>query len=132
MTTNVGQVGTYLVNGTAGKVGTPGAKILHFTLVVNAVSGKVTGQAKQTQAVQGPASEISIQITAGHVRATGLGKFTKVVWLSGNGIESVPPPAIGTWLVPFEASFAIDDSWNGVGGWTLGGSSVDDVPVKSD
>jgi hypothetical protein len=132
MTTNVGKVGLYLVNGTAGKVGTPGASILHFSLLVNAVTGSVTGHARQTQAVQGPASDIPIVITHGHIQATGFGKYTKIVALYGNGMISLPPPAIGTFLVPFAASFAIDDKWDGEGGWTLGGHSVQNVPVKHD
>ena len=54
------EVGLYLVNGQAGNVGTPGAPILHFSLLVNAVTGDVTGHAEQTQAVAPPGNKITI------------------------------------------------------------------------
>ena len=130
MTSSLENVGLYLVNGTAGKEGMPGAPILHFSLLVNAVSGRITGHARQTQAVKAPYNDIPITIENGQLHATGFGKYTKVVALSGNGLVSFPPPEIGSYLVPFTAHFAIDDSWNGDGGWTLGSKSVENVPVK--
>jgi hypothetical protein len=124
-------IGLYLVKGVAGNVGLPGAPLLHFMLGVNAVTGQATGHAKQTQAVAAPYNDIPITIKAGHVQSTGLGKYTKVVWLAGEGFVSFPPPAIGSYLVPFTAHFAVDDHWNGVGGWSLGAHHIENVPVKS-
>jgi len=131
-TKTVGSVGLYLVNGTAGKVGTPGAPIFHFSLLVNAVTGAVTGHGKLTQAVAPPLGDIPIVITSGQVHSTGFGSFTKVVSLKGDGFVSFPPPAIGSYLVPFDAGFAIDDAWDGVGGWIFGHQKVENVPVKSE
>lgn len=125
-------VGLYLVHGQAGNVGTPGAPILHFSLLVNAVSGDVTGHAEQTQSVPPPANKITIGNITGHVRSTGLGKYTKVVSLQGSAIISFPPPAIGSYVMPFTASFAISDAWEGRGGWTLGNNTVDNVPVNAE
>ena len=126
------EVGLYLVNGQAGNVGTPGAPILHFSLLVNAVTGDVTGHAEQTQAVAPPGNKITIGNITGHVRYTGLGKYTKRVSLEGSAIIPFPPPAIGSYVMPFTASFAIDNAWDGRGGWTLGNTTVDNVPLTAD
>jgi hypothetical protein len=129
-TTEVGKVGLYLVNATAG-TGNPGAPTLHLSLLVNAVTGAVTGQGLQTQAVQPPGNNIPINDITGEVRYTGLGKFTKIVALRGNGYVTLPPPAIGTFLEPFTAHFAIDNAWTGTGGWTMGSEVVKDAPIHA-
>jgi hypothetical protein len=131
-TQKVGNVGLYLVNGIAGRVGTPGAPILHFSLLVNAVTGAITGHARQTQAVAPPSGDIPIAIKSGQLHRTTTGPAQLLVSLSGDGLVSFPPPAIGSYLAPFSASFALHDNWDGVGGWTLGTEHVENVPVKSD
>ncbi len=123
------KVGLYLVNAVAGNVGMPGAPILHLNLMVNAVTGTITGHAQQTQAVAPPQGQIPIVITGGHIRFTGFGKYAKIVVLTGHGMITLPPPAIGTYLVPFHAEFAIDNQWNGIGGWTLGSTHINEVPI---
>jgi hypothetical protein len=130
--TTVGKIGLYLVNGVAGNEGMPGAPLLHFSLLVSTPTGTVTGQAEQTQAVAGPASKIHIGNITGHIRAAGLGKYTQLVTLQGSAVMSLPPPAIGSFLIPFHAHFAIDGAWTGVGGWSLGSHVVNDVPVHAD
>jgi len=132
MQEKIGKMGLYLVNGVAGNEGMPGAPLLHFSLLVDAPTGKVTGHAVQTQAVAPPSNEIKINDVTGMVRATGLGKLTKIVALQGTAYIPFPPPAIGESVVPFSAHFAVDEAWNGVGGWSLGSTSVEDVPVKSE
>lgn len=124
-------MGTYLVNGEAGNVGMPGAPILHFSLVVVAASGKVSGHATITQAIAPPYGIKEINNVTGRVRYTGFGQYTKIVSLKGTYDEPLPPPAIGSVAVPFEAHFAIDDSWNGRGGFSCGMVNVDNVPVVS-
>lgn len=120
----------YRVCGTAGRESMPGAPRLHFQLLVNAVTGAITGQAEQTQALAPPHNSIVIRNVTGMLHHTGLGKFTQVVALKGEAVISVPPPAIGSYIAPFDASFALDNRWNGVGGWTLGNTKVEDVPVE--
>ncbi len=129
MQENIGKMGLYMVNGSAGNEGVPGAPILNFTLLVNAVTGDVTGHATQVQAVEAPENEIKIGDITGKVQATGFGDYTKVVALKGTGIVTLPPPAIGSYAVPFTAHFAINDKWEGRGGWSLGAEKVEDVPV---
>jgi len=124
-------IGLYLVSGVAGKEGMPGAPILHFHLVVNAVTGAITGQAVQTQAIAPPGDKIFISNVKGVLHHTGIPPYTQVVSLEGSAVISFPPPAIGSFLAPFDAHFAIDDQWNGIGGWTLGHTTVNNVPVRS-
>jgi Domain of unknown function (DUF1842) len=124
-------VGLYLASGVGGNQGMPGAPLLHFHLVVNAVTGAITGQAVQTQAVAPPGNQIAISNIKGVLHHTGLGPYTMVVSLEGSAIISFPPPAIGEFLAPFNAHFAVDDQWNGIGGWTLGATKITDVPVKA-
>jgi hypothetical protein len=132
MPTDTGNnIGLYLVNGVAGNENTPGAPLLHFSLLVNAVTGAITGHAVQTQAVAPPGDKIVVSNITGTVRDTGFGHFTKIVYLEGSAVISFPPPAIGAYLAPFDAHFAIDDKWNGTGGWTLGHTAVNNVPVKA-
>jgi uncharacterized protein DUF1842 len=126
-----GAMGTYLVNGVCGNEGTPGAPILHFSLVVNAATGAVSGQAQVTQAVAPPYGEINISNVTGQIHGAGLGPITQLVALQGQAFVSVPPPAIGSFLEPFQAHFAINGDWQGRGGWTLGKQTVNDVPVHT-
>jgi len=123
------KTGLYLVNAVAGKVGTPGAPLLHLHLMVNAVTGTVTGHADETQVTAPPLHDIPITITGGHVRHVTLGRYTKLVVLIGHGTVTLKPPAIGTVLVPFHAEFAVDNKWDGIGGWTLGSTHINDVPI---
>ncbi|RCS26390.1 DUF1842 domain-containing protein [Polaribacter sp. WD7] len=123
--------GAYLTKGTIGNVGTPGAPIAHFSLVVVPASKSVSGVVQITQAIEGPESNIVVKNVVGQIRATGFGKVTKVVSLEGEYIVSVPPPAIGTYLSKFSAHLAIDNQWNGKGGFSYGNNDVEDVPVTS-
>ena len=77
MTTEVGKIGLYLVNGVAGD-DAAGAPKLHFSLLVNAVTGDITGHAEQTQAVQPPGNKIPIGNLTGRVRSTGLGRTRRL------------------------------------------------------
>jgi len=128
---NQNEMGLYRVQAMAGNMGMPGAPILTLDILVNAVSGSITGHAVQSQAVAPPGNKVDITITKGQLRATGLGQYTKVVYLEGQAVISFPPPAIGSYLAPFSAHFAVDNSWDGTGGWSLGSTDVNNVPIKS-
>ena|SRR6218665_337245 len=122
--------GAYLAKGTIGNVGTPGAPIATFSLVVVPSQNSVTGTVVITQAVNGPDSHIVVQVK-GKIYATGLGQYTKVVSLQGQYVQSFPPPAIGSFLADFNAHLAIDNAWNGKGGFSYWRHNVEDVPVKA-
>lgn len=122
--------GAYLAKGTIGNVGTPGAPIATFSLVVVPSQHTVTGTVVITQAINGPDNHIVISVK-GKIYATGFGKFTKVVSLQGQYVQSVPPPAIGSFLADFDAHFAIDNAWNGTGGFSYYKNQIENVPVAS-
>lgn len=119
----------YLAKGTIGNVGMLGAPIAHFSLVVVAATGKVSGVVEITQAID--KAPIHVDVT-GSLRPTGYGKVTKIVNLKGQYVVSVPPPAIGSYLEEFSAYLDIDNSWNGTGGFTYGQTVIDNVPVASE
>jgi len=123
-------LGLYLVNLVMGKEGTPGAPILHLSLLVNAASGAVTGHGVQTQAVAAPGNRVEIGNITGQIHGAGFGGVTKLVALQGQAVISFPPPAIGSYLAPFAANLGVNNEWSGEGGWTLGTTRVEDVPVK--
>ena len=89
--------GAYLAQGTIGNVGTPGAPIAKFSLVVVPSQHTVTGTVVITQAIPGPDGYIVAPVT-GKIYSTGLGKVTQVVSLQGEYVHAVPPPAIGSFL----------------------------------
>ncbi len=122
------QVGAYLVKGTIGNVGLPGAPVAYFSLVVVPGAHSVSGVVEIKQSVTPPGGNITVQVT-GAVRATGYGKVTQIVALQGQYSVPFPPPAIGELEQKFTAHLAIDGAWNGTGGFTYGGQSVENVPV---
>ncbi|OMQ09748.1 DUF1842 domain-containing protein [[Flexibacter] sp. ATCC 35103] len=122
--------GAYLATGKIGNVGTPGAPIATFSLVVVPSQHSVSGTVVVTQAIQGPDSHIVIPVT-GKIYATGLGKVTQVVSLQGQYVHSVPPPAIGSFLATFDAHLAIDNAWNGTGGFSYYQHTIENVPVAA-
>jgi len=122
--------GAYLAKGTIGNVGMPGAPVASFSLVVVPSQHSVSGTVVITQAVQGPDSHIVVPVT-GKIFATGIGNVTQVVGLRGQYVHAVPPPAIGSFLANFDAHLAIDNEWNGTGGFSYFGHNVEDVPVKA-
>ena len=122
--------GAYLAKGTIGNVGTPGAPIANFSLVVVPSQNSVSGTVVITQAIQGPESHIVVQVT-GKIYATGFGEYTKVVSLQGKYVHSFPPPAIGAFLADFDAHLAIDNAWNGTGGFSYYQHQVENVPVAA-
>jgi hypothetical protein len=125
------QVGLYRLCLQAG-TGQPGAKTLHLELLVNAVTGTVTGEGKETQAVTPPGGNIPIGNITGVIHGAGFGGVTKLIGLKGKAYITLAPPAIGTITMPFSASFGVDNNWNGKGGWVIGSADHNqDVPVKS-
>lgn len=126
--------GIYLVTGMARADVVLSSPMLRFTLLVNEVSGQVCGHAQITeQELLGIHNgEINIGNITGHIQATGVGSFTRLVSLQGYAdVRTLPPPEIGTFYKLFQAQFAIDDAWDGVGGWTLSSQTVDNVAVHA-
>ncbi|WP_440053291.1 DUF1842 domain-containing protein [Pseudoalteromonas sp. T1lg65] len=102
-----------------------GGGSMEIQLVVDAVSGSING-AGHGRILEG--TEHSPTFTAsgaGHMHATGFNQVTKVGALTGKALVSFPPPAIGSYEAPFTASFAVDNSWNGDGKFSVGNSTYD-------
>jgi Domain of unknown function (DUF1842) len=124
----------YRVTGRAGNVGTPGAPILHFDLLVNSSAGSISGQACINQAVAPPDGEIHIHNVTGTVRQLVFGgQVTLVVALQGSYDRALPPPLILTIVERFAAHFSVDQKWEGRGSFDYNNGSqvVNDVPVTS-
>ena len=68
---------------------------------------------------------------SGTYKYTGLGNVTIVGEVAGQGALSATPPAIGTYLAPFSANFAVDSDWNGTGSFMIGQHSYESCAVKS-
>ena len=121
-------IGAYLVNGKMGNAGMPGAPIANFSLVVVPSTNSVSGTVEIKQAL-GSHGSIIVNVS-GEIRATGYGKVTKVVSLTGKYVQVATPPAIGAYLANFSAHLAIDNDWNGQGGFSYGTHDVENVPVS--
>jgi hypothetical protein len=116
--------GAYLVKGTIGNEGIPGAAVVNYALVVVPAANTVTGSVQITQAVAN--GNYSGSVT-GHIYATGLGQYTQVVALTGSVNNDGTMPL----QVQFNAHMAIDGSWNGVGGFSYANVHIDSAPVTS-
>jgi hypothetical protein len=121
----------YYVKGEAGNVGTPGAPILNFGLVVAAGTGKVSGHVSIVQGgVQSPSGPIEVSVT-GNIHQLGVGPARQVVSLEGTYLVPFgPPPLIGSMVETFKSVFSVDHAWNGHGSFSYGGHAVDNVPVR--
>ncbi len=124
MANNEALAGAYLAKGTIGNVGMPGAPIVEFSLVVVPSTHTVSGTVYISQAIEN--GNYTGQVT-GTIYATGLGSVTQVVAIHG---AVTPASGIMPIEIPFEAHMAIDNSWNGTGGFSYGATHVENVPVK--
>jgi hypothetical protein len=122
-------MGIYLVQGEAGNSGMAGAPTLNFSLMVVAETGKVSGIATISQAL-GTEAVKQINNVTGEVFATGFNDVTKLVAIKGTYVYYLPPPMIGVVETPFEAIFAVDNAWNGVGGFRCGTVKAENVKVR--
>jgi len=115
-------VGAYLVKGTIGNCGMPGAPIVHFALVVTPFNHQVTGSVQITQATQNGGYSGQVH---GTLYATGFGSVTQVVALTGSIHGDGPMPM----EIAFGAHLAINGDWNGTGGFEYANVHVENVPV---
>ncbi len=95
-------------------------------LAVDPVHNTLTGRANGTINVgtQHPSTFQAGQLS-GHMHSTGLGDITMVGAVGGQAAVSFPPPAIGTYLAPFTASFGVNGSWEGQGKFSIGPNTYD-------
>jgi hypothetical protein len=103
---------------------------MHFSLVVVPSANSVSGTVEITQALAPPNGNIVVRNVTGVIRATGFGTTTNVVALNGTYNQPFTPPAIGSVTEQFSAHMAIDNSWNGTGGFSYGTNNIENVPVN--
>lgn len=113
----------YLAKGTVGNVGLAGAPVVAFALVVTPSTHKVSGSVHVSQSTQH--GNYTGTVT-GTIYSTGLGQFTQVVGLTGTLHSDSPTPL----LIPIEINLAIDNAWNGTGGFQYANVHVENAPVK--
>lgn len=124
--------GAYLVHGTVGNTGMPGAPVMHFSLVVVPSANTVSGTVEITQAIPPPNSQIVIRNVTGSIHELVFGPdVTYAVALEGVYYYTLQPPAIGTIQEKFEAHLVVDRQWNGRGSFVYGNRRIDNVPVKN-
>lgn len=115
-------LGTYLLKGTIGNIATPGAPIVHFSLVVTPAKHQVSGSVFITQATQNGNYSGNVR---GTIYATGLGSVTQIVALTGSVNNDGTMPL----ELSFEAHLAVNQHWEGTGGFRYGAVHVDEAPV---
>jgi hypothetical protein len=114
-----------------------GAPTVRLSLLVDAVRGTVTGQGLLTPAEyvfkDPPVEPVAIDKITGTIHKTPSGPVgvTQVLSLRGESVVTLPPPAIGSFLVPFTATFAMDDHSVGHGGWSGAFGKVEDATIHS-
>jgi len=115
------EVGLYLLKlSFTPSLGVVGAGSMTLAVTVNASTGTLHGQVQGTilEGTQYPQT-FTAQVS-GAMHSTGFGNIVKVGAVSGEAGVSVIPPAIGTYLAPFSASFGLDSNWNGQGQFSVG------------
>lgn len=103
--------------------GIVGAGRMTLSLVVNAATGALSGQAVGS-ILEGTENAPTFHATVtGTMHSTGFGSIVRVGMVLGEAAVSVAPSAIGTSPVPFSASFGVDANWNGQGQFAVGSNT---------
>jgi hypothetical protein len=119
----------YFIKGTIGNLTIPGTPVASFSLEVLPLKNSVKGTVVITQAVNMLESDIVVQVK-GKIHATGFGQFTQVVSLQGQYTQSFSPLEKASFLADFVAHFAIDNAWNGIGGFSSYNYQIENEPVE--
>jgi hypothetical protein len=118
----------YLAEGTIGNVGMPGAPIATFSLIVKPLKNSVTGTVIIKQTVDDSENDIAVEVK-GKINVTRLGQFTKVVSLQGKYRQSLEKSENDSFLADFDAYFAINNCWDGTGGFSCHNHQIENEPV---
>lgn len=100
--------------------GMTGAGSMTLAVTVNASTGALYGQAHGSILEGTQHSPTFTAPATGAMHSTGFGHITRVGAVHGEAAVSVAPPAIGTYLAPFSASFGVGADWTGQGQFTVG------------
>ncbi len=118
---------TYFKKGIIG-VESPGATIVHFSLVVYPQNETVSGI---VEIIKSTGERSIIVNVSGTIRSVDYGNTSKIINLYGGYMISVSPPGVGSFKEYFSAYLDINNQWKGIGGFTFGNEKIDDVLVMS-
>jgi hypothetical protein len=96
---------------------------LTLNLLVRAGSGEITGSGEISRSLSPPTPPAHIFQLTGHVEP-GQSEDVLHVHVSGEYVESLKPPAIGSISGPFSASCVVDRQWGGQGTFSYGRYNV--------
>ena len=113
------------------KSGKVGGGSMTLQLAVDAVTGTLNGRGDGTIQEGTQHSPTFTSSASGHLHSTGFGKITKVGAVTGQAVVSFPPPAIGSYLAPFTASFGVDNEWSGTGKFSVGTNTYECSVTKA-
>ena len=114
------------------KSGAAGGGSMTLQLAVDPMNNTLSGRADGT-ILEGTQHAPSFMANgSGHIHSTGIKEYTKVGAVSGQAMVTVPPPAIGSYLAPFTASFSVNDDWNGNGMFSVGTNTYECKVIKAD
>ncbi|PRP70994.1 DUF1842 domain-containing protein [Chromobacterium amazonense] len=100
--------------------GMVGAGSMVLAVTVNAATGALHGQAHGTIQEGTQHAPTFTSPATGAMHSTGFGNITRVGAVHGEAAVTLAPPAIGTYLAPFSASFGLGADWTGQGQFTVG------------
>ncbi|MFC3030966.1 DUF1842 domain-containing protein [Pseudoalteromonas fenneropenaei] len=109
-----------------------GGGSMELQLAVDPVSDTLNGRANGSIQEGTQHAPTFTSSASGHMHATGLNGVTKVGAVTGQAVVSFPPPAIGSYLAPFTASFAVDNDWSGKGSFSVGDNTYQCVVSLND
>lgn len=125
-------IDSYPVNGTIGNVDMSGAPIMHFSLVVIPSVNSVSGSVIITKAITSPNDQIIVKNIKGIIRTTGADPVTKIVVFEGSYLNPAHSLEMCALQEKLSAYLAIDEKWNGRGGFSYENHDIEYVPVKRD
>lgn len=113
------------------KSGKVGGGSMTLQLAVDAVTGALNGRADGTIQEGTQHAPTFTASASGHMHSAGFGKITKLGAVTGQAAVSFPPPAIGTYLAPFTATFGVDNEWTGTGKFSVGENTYECTVIKA-
>jgi hypothetical protein len=113
-------------------LGVVGAGSMTLALTVDAATGVLHGQAQGTILEGTESAPTFTAKVSGAMHSTGFGHIVRVGAVNGEAAVTLAPPAIGTYLSPFSASFSLDENWAGQGQFSVGSNSYPSVVNRAE
>lgn len=122
------EANSYLIKGRIGNPDQADGTVVSYALVVIPSQQKVTGQVALSQGKQ----QLSYSgLVQGSIQSTGFNAVTQIVALKGE-LQAVQGLFQQSASIPFAAHLALNQEWQGTGGFQFGNLSVEHLPVSHD